>query len=84
MHLQRKTDVLGEATYTELKGESIVVQWKEVRTASLSSYSKAVEIATIMKERTRKGEILLAEAVASLPGVESGISLRSLEKRPIE
>ena len=55
-----------------------------MRTASLSSYSKAVEIATILKERIQKGEILLTEAVAPLPGVESGISLKSLKGRLIE
>ena len=81
---QRKSDILGEATYAELKSGSIVVQGKEVRTASLSSYSKAVEIATILKERIQGGEFLLTEAVAPLPGVESGISLKSLKERPIE
>jgi uncharacterized protein (DUF39 family) len=81
---QRKSDILGEATYAELKSGSIMVQGKEVRTASLSSYSKAVEIATILKERIQKGEFLLTEPVALLPGVESGISLKSLKERPIE
>lgn len=53
-------------------------------TASLSSYSRAVEIATILKEWILSGEFLLTEPVAPLPGVESGITVEPLKERPIE
>ncbi|MFC1904807.1 homocysteine biosynthesis protein [Chloroflexota bacterium] len=81
---QRKPDILGEASYAQLKSGKIEVQGKEVLTASLSSYSKAVEIANILKSWIQKGEFLLAEPVAPLPGVESGIVFKNLEERSIE
>ena len=80
---QRKPDVLAEVSYAELKTGTIRVQDKEVPTASLASYPKAVEIANILKDWIKKGEFLLTEPVAPLPGVESGITFKSLEERPI-
>ena len=81
---QRKPDVLGEVDYTQLKSGKIKVQGKEVPTASLSSYPKAVEIAGILKDWIQKGEFLLSEPVAPLPGAESGITFKNLEERSIE
>jgi uncharacterized protein (DUF39 family) len=78
---QMKPDTLGEVSYAELKSGSIVVQGKEVPTASLSSYPKAVEIARTLKEWIQKGDFLLTEPVAPLPGVESGITLNTLKER---
>jgi uncharacterized protein (DUF39 family) len=80
---QGKPDVLGEVSYAELKSGKIKVNDKEVPTSSLSSYLKAVEIATTLKEWIMKGEFLLTEPVAPLPGVESGITYKWLEERPI-
>ncbi len=81
---QRKPEVLGEVSYAQLNTGKIEVQGKEVPTSSLSSYSKAVEIAGILKEWIQKGEFLITEPVAPLPGVESGIVLKNIEERPIE
>jgi uncharacterized protein (DUF39 family) len=78
---QRKPDVLGEVSYAQLKSGKIVVQQKEVPTASLSSYPKAVEIAQTLKEWISKGHFLLTEPVAPLPGIESGITFKPLEER---
>ena len=80
---QRKPDVLAEASYAELKSGKIEIQGKEVPTASLSSYPKAVEIANTLKEWIKNGEFLLTEPVAPLPGVESGVTFKPLEERPI-
>ncbi len=80
---QRKPDVLGEVNYAELKSGTIKVQDKVVPTASLSSYSKAIEIATILKDWIKRGEFLLTEPVAPLPGIDSGVTLKSVEERPI-
>lgn len=74
---------LGEVNYAQLKSGKIVVQGKEVPTASLSSYSKAQEIATILKEWIQKGEFLLGEPVQTLPGPEAGIKIKLLEEKPI-
>ena len=81
---QLKPDILGEVSYAQLKSGKIVVQDKEVPTASLSSYPRAVEIATILKEWIISGEFLLTEPVAPLPGVESGITFKPLKERPLE
>ncbi len=80
---QRKPDILGEVSYAQLKRGKIKVHSKEVPTASLSSYPKAVEIARILKNWIQKGEFLLTEPVAPLPGVESGITFKNLEERSI-
>ena len=78
---QRKQDVLAEVSYAELKSGQIVVQGREIPTASLSSYPRAVEIARTLKDWIKKGEFLLTDPVQALPGVESGIKLRTLEER---
>jgi uncharacterized protein (DUF39 family) len=80
---QRKPDVLAEVSYAELKSGMVKIQRQEVPTASLSSYPGAVKIAGILKEWIKKGEFLLTEPVAPLPGVESGIVFKPLEERPI-
>ena len=80
---QRKPDILGEVNYAELKSGKITIQGKEVPTASLSSYPKAVEIASTLKEWIRSGKFLLTEMVAPLPGAESGVVIKPLEERPI-
>lgn len=81
---QLKPDILREVSYAQLKSGEIIVQGKKVPTASLSSYSRAVEITTILKEWILSGEFLLTEPVAPLPGVEAGITVKPLKERPIE
>ena len=80
---QRKPDILAEVSYTELKSGHITIQGKDVPTASLSSYPKAIEIANILKGWIERGEFLLTEPVAPLPGAESGITFKPLKERPI-
>jgi len=81
---QLKPDILGEVSYAQLKSGKIIVQGNEVPTASLSSYSRAVEIATSLKEWILSRKFLLTEPVSPLPGVESGITFKPLKERPIE
>ena len=81
---QMKSDILGEVSYAQLKSGKIIIQGKEVPTASLSSYPGAVEIATILKGWILSGKFLLTEPVAPLPGIESGITLKPLKERPLE
>ncbi len=78
---QRKPDVLGEVSYGQLKSGKIEVKGKEIPTASLSSYPKAVEIALTLKDWIQKGQFLLTEPVAPLPGVEAGITFKPLDER---
>jgi uncharacterized protein (DUF39 family) len=79
-----KEGILGEVSYAELKSGKVRVKGKEIPTASLSSYSRAVEIANTLKEWIVAGKFLLTEPVAPLPGVEAGIKFKPLKERPIE
>jgi len=80
---QRKPDILCEVSYAQLKSGHIKVQDKDVATASLSSYPKAVEITNILKSWIEKGDFLLSEPAAPIPGAESGMKLKTLKERPI-
>ncbi|MFC2035143.1 homocysteine biosynthesis protein [Chloroflexota bacterium] len=80
----QKSDILGEVSYAQLKSGRISIQDKKVPTGSLSSYSRALEIANILKEWISSGDFLLTEAVAPLPGTESGVAFKPLEERPLE
>jgi len=79
-----KDGILGEVSYAELKSGKVKLKGREIPTASLSSYSRAVEIASTLKEWIIGGKFLLTEPVAPLPGVEAGIKLKPLKERPIE
>ncbi len=81
---QMSPDVVGEVSYGELKSGRISVKGKQVPTASLSSYPRAVEIANLLKDWIIKGEFLLSEPVVPLPGVKEGITFKPLKERPIE
>jgi uncharacterized protein (DUF39 family) len=74
---------LGQVTYKQLKSGKIVVDGREIPTAGLSSYSRAKEIAGILKEWIRKGEFYLTEPVQPLPGPDSGLSFKPFVERPI-
>jgi uncharacterized protein (DUF39 family) len=79
-----KPGIIGEVNYGQLRSGRVVVQGKEVPTASLSSYPRAVEIATILKEWILSGKFWLTQPVVPLPGIDSGIILKPLNERPIE
>ncbi len=79
-----RPDILGEVSYAELKSSKVKLKGKEIPTASLSSYPRAVEIANTLKEWILGGKFLLTQPVAPLPGVEAGIKFKPLKERPIE
>jgi uncharacterized protein (DUF39 family) len=81
---QAKPDVLGEVSYGQLRSGRVTVQGQDVATASLSSYPRAVEIANTLKEWLLQGKFLLTPPVATLPGVESGVTFKPLKKRPLD
>jgi L-aspartate semialdehyde sulfurtransferase len=80
----REPGILGEVSYAELRSGKIKVQGKEVPTASLSSYPRALEIANTLKQWIQNGKFLLTEPAAPLPGVESGIVIKPLNERTIK
>jgi uncharacterized protein (DUF39 family) len=74
---------LTEVNYAQLKSGKITVQGEEIPTGNLSSYSKAREIAQELKSWIKKGDFLLTESVAPLPGAESGYTFKPLKERPL-
>lgn len=80
----QKPDIIGELSYAELRSGTVKLQGKKVPAGSLSSYPRALEIAEILKGWIKRGEFLLTEAVAPLPGVESGVTFKPLKERPLE
>ncbi len=80
----RQPEVLGEVSYAQLRTGKIKVNGKEVPTASLSSYPKAVEIAGTLKEWIKSGKFSLTEPVAPLPAADSGLAFKPLNERPIK
>ena len=81
---QVKPTVLGEVSYKDLRSGSITIDGKEVPTGSISSLSRAREIAQVLKERIKNGAFLLTEPVERLPGKEAGITFKAFQERPIE
>jgi L-aspartate semialdehyde sulfurtransferase len=79
----RRNESLGEVTYAQLKSGKITMQGKKVPTASLSSYPRAVEIANTLKGWIKAGKFEVTQPVTSLPGVESGLTFKPLNERPI-
>jgi uncharacterized protein (DUF39 family) len=72
---------LGEVNYAQLRSGTVEVQGKKVPTASLSSYPRAREIAGLLKEWIRTGRFTLTEAVAPLPGPDSGHTCRPMKMK---
>jgi uncharacterized protein (DUF39 family) len=79
-----KVEVLAEVNYKELKSGSIKVKGKDVPTAALSSYSKALEIAEILKKSIKDKKFYLTEFVQPIPGVDSGVKFKPLVERPFK
>ncbi|MBT5988752.1 hypothetical protein HOG75_03475 [bacterium] len=68
----RRPHILAQVSYAELKSGKIKIKGKEVPTASLSSYSKALEIANTLKKWIEDKKFFLTEPVALIPDVDSG------------
>ncbi len=67
---QGKDKILGTVNYHELREGKITIEGKEIPAGGLSSYARARDIADILKQWIEKGEFLLSEPVAFLPGAE--------------
>ena len=79
-----KPDILGEASYGQLRSGKIEMDGKEIPTAALSSYPRALEIANTLKEWIKKGDFTLTDPVELIPGVEQGVTFKPLNERPVE
>ena len=74
---------LGEVNYAQLRSGKIIIKGKEVPTGALSSYSKAVEIANILKKWIKKGDFSLSEPIARIPDEKSKYTFKPLTLRPV-
>jgi uncharacterized protein (DUF39 family) len=72
---------LAEVNYRQLKSGTITVNGKEVSAFPISSYSKAKEIAGVLKGWIDSGNFYLTDAVERLPGPGEGGSTQFLEER---
>ena len=81
---QVKPGSLGQVSYAQLKSGRITINGKEVVTGGISSYSRAREIARLLKKRIKSKKFYLTESVAPLPSVDSGISFKLLNEKPIK
>jgi len=80
----REPKSLGEVSYAQLKSGKINVNGKEVPTFPISSYSRAVLIATTLKEWITSGKFQMTNPVEALPGIGAGIKMNTLEERTLE
>jgi uncharacterized protein (DUF39 family) len=78
---QRVSGNLGFVSYADLKSGRITVKGRDVPTAPLSSYSKAREIAGILKSWILQGNFELTEPVKLLPSAKDNIPAKTLEIR---
>ncbi len=72
---------LCEVNYAQLKSGKISVNGTEIPAFPISSYSKAREIAGLLKDWIASGKFLLTSPVSPLPGIDSGIKMSTLEDR---
>ncbi len=62
----RNKPALGRITYQELRSGEITLRGKRIPAASISSYSKAREIANVLKKWIKEGQFYLQEPIEGL------------------
>ena len=80
-HPQDKKVNLGEVNYEDLKKGKITIGGRKIPATSLSSYSKAREIAETLKRWIKKGSFFLTESVEKLP---RDVKFKPLKVKPIK
>ncbi len=73
--------ILGKVTYAALRSGQVEMLGRRIEVGSLSSYSKALKIAEILKEEIRRGDFLLSPASSPLALHQGMQSLEIREKR---
>lgn len=74
---------IGFVSYKELRTGEITLEGKKVETFSISSYSKARQIAEILKSWIKEGKFLLTKPVETLPDEGSNLYFNKLKFRPL-
>jgi len=76
-----KTIDLGFANFKELKSGKIKINGKELVTTPQSSYPKARQIATILKQWIQAGKFELTVPAALIPSADANIEFKSIPER---
>jgi len=72
--------ILYKFNYEELKRGEVFFEGKQLEVSSLSSYTKALEVAQILKDEIRRGEFFLSKPIAKLPLQQSFKPLKIRKK----
>jgi uncharacterized protein (DUF39 family) len=81
---QKTGKVICRLSYAELKSGEVEIQGKKVRTGSMSSYSKALEIAHLLKDEIKRGDFLLSQPYRPLPREQGMGALRIVDQNDRE
>ena len=63
----RRSRIITRLSYEEMKRGEVSIEGKTVEVGSLSSYSKAKEIAHLLKDEIEAGDFLVSKPIARLP-----------------
>ena len=77
---QKTGKVICRLSYAELKSGEVNIEGKKVLTGSMSSYSKALEIAHLLKDEIKRGDFLLSRPYQPLPRDQSMGSLKIVDQ----
>jgi uncharacterized protein (DUF39 family) len=77
---QKTGKVICRLSYAELKNGEVNIEGKKVLTGSMSSYSKALEIAHLLKDEIKRGDFLLSRPYQPLPRDQSMGSLKIVDQ----
>jgi uncharacterized protein (DUF39 family) len=80
---QRSKPNFGRVSYADLRSGKIEVNGKQVRTAPISSYSKAREIAASLKEWIKEGKFFLQKPVENFSMEQSPKSLEIVSEEEL-
>jgi uncharacterized protein (DUF39 family) len=77
---QKTGKVICHLSYAELKTGEVDIEGKKVQTSSMSSYSKALEIAHLLKDEIKRGDFLLSRPYQPLPQKQSMGALKIVDQ----
>jgi len=77
---QKTGKVICHLSYAELKTGEVAIKGKTVQTGSMSSYSKALEIAHLLKDEIKRGDFLLSRPLRPLPQKQSMVGLKIVDQ----
>jgi uncharacterized protein (DUF39 family) len=80
---RRNRPSYGKVKYSQLRSGKIKINNKNVQTGPISSYSKALEIANVLKKEIKTGKFFLTTSVASIPLDEELKKLDILSKEEL-